>query len=535
MATIKELIEEHTTLEVECLDRLYLNGYIPSLQTEGGLKGFLVGHRGWSFPSPALLGQMTKDFVERVEAFISENALPVVHFQKRERKDEVAKKMRRKHPRHGGVVFVGIAQERAQAFKGSKKKKNTQGFVDFDFSRQPVFVKHYYFYLDDEEFGEGFIKICTYFPFGLRICLNGHEWAKRQLQKKGIAFESLDNGFWQCQDPQRLQNICHRLGPQEIMSFLGRWQKRLPFPLNRQDRQAGYDYRLSIWQMEHSLTHVFERPVHGREFFEEVIRENLDLGRPERVQLLFNRRIQRNTPGKFATRILTHGVSPSLHIGYKRFDLKQYFKEGRGLRTESTINNTHDFGVQRDISNLPYLQRLTSHINHRLLEIQRASQNCRFSQQSMQRLIEPSVTEDGQKAPGLKFGQPRVIALLMALCLFLTLPAGFRNRQLRKQVADLLGIDPQEYRAGQMTYDLRRLRLKGIITRRPGTNTYFLTPYGRNTCLFLSRLYNRVLRPGLAASIESPSKVEMPHPLRESFETLNHEIDQMLEDANMLN
>lgn len=535
MATINELIEEHTTLEVECLDRLYLNGYIPSLQTPGGLKAFLVGHRRRPVASPALLAQMTKDFVQRVEALINDHNLPVVYFQKGQRKDELAKEMRRKRPVRGGVVFVGVAQEKAQAFKGTKRKGPAEGLVDFDYGRQPVFVKHYYFYLDDEEFGESFIKVCTYFPFPLRICLNGHEWAKRQLQKQGIAFEALDNGFWQCQDPERLQRICHRLGPKEIVAFLHRWQKRLPFPLERRDRLAGYDYNLSIWQMEQSLTHIFRRPVHGREFFEEVIRENLDLGRPERVQLLFDRRIRRNTPGKFATGILTHGVHPSLHISYKSFDLKQYFKEGRGLRTESTINNTRDFGIGRSLKNLPFLQRLAGHINRRLLEVERTSQNCRFSQQSMQRLIEPTLTPEGQKAPGLKFGQPRVMALFMALCLFLTLPAGLRNRQLRQHVADLMGVEPDQYRPAQMTYDLKRLRLKGLITRREGTHAYFLTPYGRSTALFLSRLYNRVLRPGLSASIEPPSNVEPSHPLRETFETLNTQIDDMLEDAHMLN
>ena len=170
---------------------------------------------------------------------------------------------------------------------------------------------------------------------------------------------------------------------------------------------------------------MFDRPVHGREFFEEVIRENLDFGGPERVHLLFERKITRATPGKFATHIVTQGVAPSLHISYKSLDLKQYFKEGRGLRTEGTINNPEDFGVGKRLENLPHLRQILLQINQRLLEVEQASQNCRFSQQSMQRLIEPTLTPEGQKAPGLKFGQPRVMALLIALCSFLTLPAGF--------------------------------------------------------------------------------------------------------------
>jgi hypothetical protein len=287
--------------------------------------------------------------------------------------------------------------------------------------------------------------------------------------------------------------------------------------------------------MEYSLTQVMDRPVRGREFFEEVIRENLDLGRPDRVQRIFQRPVTRRTPGKLATRVLTHQVNPSLHISYKGFDLKQYFKEGRGLRTEGTLNDPTDFGVKKDLENFPHLKQILHHINHRLLEVERVSQDCRFSHQSMQRLIEPTLTPDGEKAPGLKFGQPRVMALLLALCLFLTLPEGFRNGQLRAHVAALLGRNLEDYRPGPMTCDLRRLRLKGFISRKPGTTRYELTPYGRHTSLFLARLYQRVLRPGLAAAVEPPWKTDVPHPLRTALQQFDRQLDLLLHHAHMLN
>lgn len=535
LPTIKQILDEHVTLAVESLDRLYLNGYVPTLQTGAGLKRFLVHHLKFPVASPALLGQLTKGYVRQVEDYIQKHQIPVVPFKKGERKDKVARQMRRKHPVQDGVVFVGVAQEKALAFKAGQRLPNPNGFVEFAFDRQPVYVKHFYFYLSDPDFGEAFLKVCTYAPYAVKIYLNGHEWAKRQLAKQNIGYEALDNGFWRCQDPKRLQELCDQLGPEQIYAFLNRWLERLPFPLTPLDREAGFAPRLSIVQMEYSLTQVLDRPVHGREFFEEVIRDNLDLGRPDRVQLLFERKVTRATPGKFATRVITQGVCPSLHIGYKSFDLKQYFKEGRGLRSEGTINNPRDFGVGKDLNNLPHLKRIAAHINHRLLEVERVSQNCRFSQQSMQRLIEPTVTQDGQKAPGLKFGQPRVMALFLALCLFLILPAGFTNRQLRQHVADILGLDLDQYKPGQMTYDLRRLRLKGLICRKAGTHSYELTPYGRNTSLFLARLYQRVLRPGLAAAAEPPWKVEPTHPLREQFQILDAEIQTLLTQTHMDN
>ena len=535
LPTIRQILAEHVTLTVESLDRLLLNGYVPTLQTGAGLKRFLVHHRKFPVASPALLGQFTKRYVQQVEDYVQTHHIPVVPFQRGMRKDKVAHRMRRQHPVQDGVVFVGVAQEKAYAFKVGQRLPRPDGLVEFALDRQPVYVKHFYFYLNDPEFGEALLKVCTYAPYALKICLNGHEWAKRQLAKEHISYQALDNGFWRCAHPQRLQELCDQLGPEQIQAFLDRWLQRLPFPLTAADGAAGFAHRLSIVQMEYSLTQIFDRPVHGREFFEEVIRENLDLGRPERVQLLFERKVTRATPGRFATRVVTSGVRPSLHIGYKHFDLKQYFKEGRGLRSEGTVNDPRDFGVGKALHNLPHLKRITAHINHRLLEVERASQDCRFSQQSMQRLIEPTVTPDGQKAPGLKFGQPRVMALLLALCLFLTLPAGFTNRQLRQHVADLLGLDPDHYKPGQMTYDLRRLRLKGFICRRAGTHAYELTPYGRHTSLFLARLYQRVLRPGLAAAVEPPWKHEPPHPLRDKLNAVDAQIQQMLRDAHMDN
>jgi hypothetical protein len=176
-------------------------------------------------------------------------------------------------------------------------------------------------------------------PWALKVCLNGHEWVKRQLDQRGIAYEALDNGFLSCADGTALKELCDTLGEQQVAAFLARRLERLPMPLSAEDRKAGYDWKLSIWQMEVSLTQVFARPARGREFFEEVIRDNLDLGRPDRVQLIFEKRIPAAAPGSFRTRVIQQGVSPSLHIEYRSFDLKQYFKEGRALRTEGTFRN----------------------------------------------------------------------------------------------------------------------------------------------------------------------------------------------------
>jgi hypothetical protein len=254
--------------------------------------------------------------------------------------------------------------------------------------------------------------------------------------------------------------------------------------------------------MEVSLTQVLDRPLAGRRFFEEVIRDNLDLGRPDRVQLLFPRKITRRTPGRFRTRVIQQGVHPSLHIEYKHFDLKQYFKEGRALRTEGTFRDAKDFDLKKGLENLPLLQQMGRQINRRLLEVERVSHNCGVSAACIQGVVQPTVTQDGQRASGLKLGDPRVMALMLALTMFGFLVDGFRNRELREKVAALLGCPLAEYSAARMSYDLRRLRHKGLLLRAGDSHRYYLTSEGWKLARLYARLDARVFRP-LLTVVES--------------------------------
>jgi hypothetical protein len=524
MPSIPELLSGHVTLEVECLDRLYLNGYIGSLATSGGLVTFMREQLGKPIPSPVVLGQVSEKFREAVKSLAEREQIPIYQFDHKEKKDTFANRIRQQSGIRDGIVFIGVAQEKAQAFQG--RKVNGQ----FQFTRdKTVYVNHYYFYIDDADFGPLFIKVCSYAPWSTKLCLNGHEWAKRQLDKKGIAYEALDNGFLSCTEPAKLQEIWDSLGPEDIDRVFRKWLTRIPLPLRAVDRAAGYDWNLSIWQMEVSLTQIFDRPLRGREFFEEIIRDNLDLGRPDRVQLIFDRVVTKKTPGQFRTRVIQEGVHPSLHISYKNFDLKQYFKEGKGCRTEGTFRNPNDFGINKGLANLPYLQKIGRQINRRLLEVERVSHNSGLSGDSIQRVVQPAVTEDGKKAPGLKFGQPRVMALLLALTLFQHLIDGFRNHDLRKQVADLLGIAIFDYRPNQMTYDLRRLRLKGLIYRPPGTNRYFVTPYGWKVARLFARLEALVFRPAMA--MFTGNDAVLPFPLRQALDRVDAQLNLLIYDA----
>ena len=527
MPNIADIIRQHVSLEVRCIDRLYLHAYMPKLQTSGGLCYFLRDYLGNPIPSPALFKPMHDRFVTAVEQFVTRHAIPVVHFEPGQDKDAIATAHRAHFTAREGVVLLGIAQEKMRAFK-AHKHAGPGVKVCFEFSRQWVAVNQYYFYVHDREWGPAFVKIGTYLPYPVKLCLNGHEWVKQQLRRQRIRFEALDNGFLSCADPVALQTACDALGPADVQAFFDRWSHHLPWPLPATDRRAGYDHRLAINQLEVSLTQVFDRPVQGRLFFEAVIRENLDLGRPDRIRLLFPIRITRATPPPpvgYRTRVITDGVHPSLHVDYKHSHVKQYFKEHRALRTEVTINNPRDFWVRKALSNLPHLRDLGEQINRKLLEVERLSHHCVLTQDALDRLQQPTVV-GRQRVSALRFGDPRVMAVLQALVGFTHLPRGFHNRDLRPHVEALWG---RPYSAAQMTYDLRRLRLKGLIHRIPKTHRYTATSYGLKVAFFYSKLYVRILRPSWSALL--PDTDSLPSPLRAALDHLDREIQNLHQEA----
>jgi hypothetical protein len=454
--SVAEILQHHVTFELEAIDRMYLNAYVPSLQTGGGLVWFLKTQMSCRVPSTAMVAPMSAAFVGAIERFVKAERIDLVTFEKGQRKDDVAQRYLAGFGGDEGVLFVGKAQEKASVFR-TEKRRDPQGKTYPWIIRSTAMVNHYYFYILDRDFGPLFIKFCSYFPYPAKLCLNGHEWLKRQLTQRGMPFEPLDNGIRSTDAASRVQRIADTLDAEKIDAVFRKWLRRVPHPFAPAHRKAGYRYHLSILQSEFALTQVLDRPLTGRCFFEEVIRENLDLGRPDQMQLIFNRRVTRRTPGGFRTRVLTEGVVPSLHVQYKKSKVKQYHKEGQALRTETTINDTYDFAIGRALRNLPALREIGFAANRRLLRVESLSHDCLIGEDHIDRLTQPVIVHH-QRAAGLRFGDRRVHALLHTLCLLALLPTGFRHRDVRAQVGQLLGRDPDGYTTGQMTYDLRRLR-----------------------------------------------------------------------------
>jgi len=503
VVTAADVVAGHVTLDISCLDRVYLNGYVAKLQTPGGVVYFFRDHRGKPIVSPALFEPIGEKFRKDIRDWAQANGIPVIRFTAGQRKAEVMAPYLEAAAAAGRsqVVAVGCAQEFQLVWTARKRDTDPAGCPQFSFTKEQRRVSVFYIYIFDERMGPGFIKICTYFPYPVKAWVNGHEWAKRQALAAGIGFTALSNGFASCDDPAALQAICDRFGPGTVQVWFERWMARLPLPLTGADRDAGYWWELSMRQTEISRTLVFDDDVHARAFFEALLCENMDLGRPENVELLFRRGQRLGRPtlppagGGFKTKIDRYCDLVTLNVFYRNSRLKQYLKDGVALRIETVVNDPRDLRCNRQLQNLPELQDKARAINARLLETETVGQGTALVSPVIERITRPTLTGEGRKAPALRFGDLRVQALAGALAAMLFTVTGITNKTLRGLMTGLLH---RPYSMNQASYDLSRLARNGLIQRVPCRNRYTLTRDGLLFAHFYTKVYDHVLRPLMA-------------------------------------
>ncbi len=532
-----DVLSDHVVFELESIDRMYLNLYVPQLQRVEGVLGFIHGHLGRPIASTSVIAPMSRDFTARLAGFADAHGIPRVDFARGQRKDDVMHEHLAAFEAAGrreGVLFIGRAQEKNTVFR-TEKRRAADGRSYPWIVRTTSVVNQFYVHCVDEDFGAFFIKFSSYFPYGGKLLINGHHYAQAQAARAGIGFAALDNGFAAVDDPAAVQAICDSLTEDKIEALARKWLAILPSPYSPADQAAGYRYDISVLQAEFSLTQVLDRPLSSRIFFDQVIHDNLGIGRPDQVGLIFGRRIVRKgpraTPGRFRTRVITEDVTPSLHVDYKHSKIKQYHKLGKAIRTETTINETRDFGIGKRLTNLPALRQIGLSANRRLLGAQKLSHDPIAGAAALAQVTDPVITETGTRVAGLRLTDPRAVSLLAVLCVFRLLPNGFTNADLRRHLAPLLGKDPGYMTSGQITYDLRRLRLHGLIERIPHTFRYRVTRTGLRSATFLTRVHDRVLRTGLA-KITDPSP-PAPTALRAADRAYQDAIDDLTRKAGL--
>ena len=533
VVTAADMVAGHVRLDISCLDRVYLNGYVARLQTAGGVIYFFHDHRGKPIVSPALFEPIGEKFRKDIKDWAQANGVPVIRFGAGERKADVMAPYldAAAGPGRSQVAAVGCAQEFQLVWTARKRDTDPGLCPQFSFTREQRRVPVFYVCIWDTAMGSGFIKICSYFPYPVKAWVNGHEWARRQALAAGIGFTALSNGFASCADPAGLQAICDRFGPGTVQVWSGRWMARLPLPLTGAGRDAGYWRELSMRQVETSRTLVFDEDCHARAFFGALLCENMDLGRPENVELLF-RRGQRlgghSSPppgGGFKTKIDRYCHLVTLNVFYKSSRLKQYLKDGVALRIETVINSPKDLRCNRQLQNLPELQAKARAINARLLETETVGQGTALVSPVIERITRPALTGEGRKAPALRFGDLRVQALAGAIACMLFAVTGITNRSLR---ALMTGLLHRPCSMNQASYDLSRLARNGLIRRVPGRNRYTLTRDGLLFAHFYTKVYDHILRPLMA-----PGRPSAPPELTAALDTLDQLVTDHIADARL--
>jgi hypothetical protein len=531
VVNINDVLDGHVVLDLACVDRLYLNAYVPNLQVGGQVQRFCE-YLDQPIASPAVIQKIGNRFRRDVDAFAKAHRVPVLHLNRPDRSRWDDRKLDHVRPylhlaertRHHGVVAIVATQEFQSVFSATKRTGN-RGGVCFDWHKGERRVSCFYFYLYDREFGACFIKICTYFPWPAKVWCNGHEWAKRQATRARVPFAELANGFAGCAQPERLQAVCDRFGPAEVQALFDRWIARIPTPLTTKDRRAGFWWELSMRQVEVSRTLVFDDPRRARGFFEALVADNIGVGRPQEVRAVFARDPRgRTTNAPFSTRVFSPGTEVKMDFAYKHSRVKQYLKEGRAYRIETVVNKPADVSVRARLEHLGELVAKARAVNDRVLIIERAGQGCAIGSALFERIHQPYARE-GQRTGALRFGDTRAMALAGALCCVVHAVSGFTNQSLRGLVAGLLGVD---YTNHQMTYDLRRLRLHGLITRLPRTNTYVLTPEGTRVTVFYTKLRDRLLHPLLEAD-----KPPAPPELRRALTIIDRATSDYITNARL--
>jgi len=509
-----------------CFDRILLNAVIQVLQYPASVVGFLKEKRQATSLTPAYLRALSTDYHQFVQAFAAERQIEIVEPPKEVRREDWVEPFFRRLRGQAGVAVILKSRENARVAVSFPKQGNHIELLN-------RFVWQYYFYLHDRDFGRMFLRICPYFPFNARMCINGHEWLACRLRQEGIRFQHCGNAFRTCSDPDRLQELADQFAPQDILACGHRWLAQLvPFFTDKERRQQGFGYRLFVSQVEYCNNLIFERRAALDRLHERLLDLNRTIGSPDKVATLFGRRITRHTDAGLKTQIIDHGLGqPVIRSEYKSSSIKQYVRDHLLLRTEATSYHTRDLGIGKNVENLPQLRERMAASTERYLDVQQDVLATFVDRGQLAQLRQPTITPSGRRTPGLKIDDPRLLAVLQALTCFAYLAGTgcFRTKDLHTATANALGKTTDSYTLGQLRYDLAKLRAKGLVERIAGTQTYRLPPTGYRIAVLYLKLFHKVYAPLTAGTLQpTPADERLPPERRATLDRLYAAVDHAL-------
>ena len=495
--------QNNIRFQYRCFDRILLNGLIQPFQQEERVVGFFGTYRDLYPVSRDVLRDIATQFHNWVINRSKKWAAPILDAPAGRRDEFVQPYFKTAKPDQ--VVCILKAREPARIMTAIGTKKENRWHLEL----KQRWVDQYNFYINDDQWGRIFVRVCPYFPFSARVCLNQHHWIANRLLRRDVRFQQSTNAFTRCSDPAVLQEIADSLTAQDLSRCARKWLAQLtPFFTPRERQQAGVEHRLFFSQVELCDNLIFSRRAAVDRLSERLLDANRTIGQPNKLTVIFGHKISRYHRGKRQTEIEDLNLpNPVIRSHYKNGFIKQYVRDKANLRTEPATNNVTDYGVGKALENLPLLRDKLSAIIDRYHDVQQDILESFVDRGQLLKLTQPTVLSNGKRVPGLKLDHPRQLALMQALVRFSHLAAqdSFSTAEVHADTADAMGRTTADYTLASLRYDLSKLRAKGLVERLNKSRRYRLTPEGYRICVVYLKLFERIYAP-LASAILKPFK-----------------------------
>jgi len=489
-----------------CFDRILLNGLIQPFQQPERVLGFFNAYREGKRVTKKLLSGIADQFQNFVQNQSGKWGAPILEPPDGDDDDSRRNNFVEKYfqdAKPDRVVAILKAREPARILVAIGDKDNDSPHLEY----KQRWVNQYNFYVNDAQWGRMFVRMCPHFPFSARLCLNQHHWLALRMRQEGIDFEQTTNAFLKCGDPIGLQKLADSLTPGDLLKCGQKWLARLtPFFTDKERREVGCQHRLFFSQVEYCDNLIFYRRAGVEELTQRLLDLNRNIGQPKKITTIFGRKITKQYKGKLQSVIEDLDLpNPVIRSHYGHGFVKQYVRDDRLLRTEPATNNVYDYGVNKDVENLPQLREKTSVIIDHYHNAQQDILETFVDRGQLRKLAEPTVLANGKRIPGLKLDHPRQLAVMHAVVRFANIAAGgtFTTSDLYPPALDALGLNASKYSLASLRYGLSKLRAKGLIEKVPRSRRYRLVGKGYSICLVFLKLFEKIYAP-LAAGLLHP-------------------------------
>jgi len=489
-----------------CFDRLLLNGLIQPFQQPERVLGFFNVYREGKRVTRKTLTDIADQFQYWLKNRSQKWGAPIL-----EPPDGTGDDSRRdrlldpyfQNAKPDQVLAIVKAREPARILVAIGNRDNDSPHLEY----KQRWVNQFNFYLSDSRWGRMFVRMCPYFPFSARVCLNQHHWLAIRMREEGIDFQQCTNAFLKCANPTRLQELADSLTAQDLLRCGQKWLAAFtPFISDRERKHAGCQHRLFFSQVEYCDNLIFHRRAAVDELTERLLDLNRTIGQPKKITMIFGRKVTKEYKGKLQTVLEDLDLpNPVIRSHYGHGFAKQYVRDDRILRTEPATNNVYDYGVKKDVENLPHLRKRMSEIIDHYHDVQQDVLETFIDRGQLRKLAEPTILSNGRRIPGLKLDHPRQLAVMHSLVRFANVAANgrFTTADLYSPALHALGATELEYSLASFRYDLSKLRAKGLVERIPHSRRYQLVGKGYAICLAFLKLFERIYAP-LTAGLLAP-------------------------------